>query len=67
METVTTEYMKEMRYVLSGTLPNDDDMKEFVRILEDPFIRGRYTHWRKTGNGQQGYPSDPLSKEISST
>lgn len=64
VEMVCQPYLAEYGYESDGLMPGKQDWDEMYRFLEDPFLRGRFAHWLHTGQGREGYRTDPYTTEM---
>ena len=63
VELINRDVMKHYGYELSGlSITRKDWMRLYDILRRSRLLRGRFEHWLKTGEGVEGYPSDPLVK-----
>ena len=60
LEIILMEQMINFGYTPSGVFPNIDEWEKLFLIINDEFIKERFTNWLQTGKGHQLYPSDPI-------
>lgn len=59
VEMICREQMVNFGYDLEAKALNKEEWAQMYEILNDPFIKERYNHYLKTGDGLEAYPSDP--------
>ena len=58
-EMVCRNQLEAFGYSLNSTWLTKSEWDSLYNILSDEFIQGRFTHWLKTNQGIEAYPSDP--------
>ena len=64
VEMICREQMVNFGYKPEAKMLSKDEWDGLYEILEDPFIKKRYNHFMKTGDGVEAYPSDPINAAI---
>ncbi len=64
VEMITQPQMVEYGYEPSGLMPDKKDWDEMYSFIADPFLKERFQHWLSTGEGVEGYASDPLKADL---
>ena len=57
-ETVCGQWMETFGYKTGSGRKDPDAMRALFR--DDPAMTGHFEHWERTGEGFQGFPTDPL-------
>ena len=64
VEMVTQPYLAKYGYEAEQHFPSREDWNEIYDFLEDPFLRERFKKWLQTGEGSEGYRTDPYDTEM---
>lgn len=64
VEMITQPYFSKYGYETEKYFPAKKDWDEIYSFLEDPFLRGRFEKWLHTGQGSEGYRTDPYLTEM---
>jgi len=63
VESINKEYMLKFNYKISNVKLDEFEMNKLFDILRgDKLLHARHEYWLKTGQGVEGYPSDPTKK-----
>lgn len=60
VEMILREEILEFSYELGASNLSKSEWDELFEILNDDFIKNRYSKWLKTGSGHQKYPNESL-------
>lgn len=64
IELITQPWISKYGYSMSGFIPTAEEWSQIYELLDDDFMRSRFTHWLTTGRGAEGYRSDPYQHEM---
>ncbi len=64
VEMITQPYLSEFGYDADGLPPTKEEWSQMYDFLEDPLIRDRFSKLLKTGEGSEGYRTDPYLTEM---
>ncbi|WP_420722583.1 sulfotransferase family protein [Hwanghaeella sp. LZ110] len=64
VEMITQPYLSEFGYDADGLPPTKEEWSQMYNFLEDPLIRDRFSKLLKTGEGSEGYRTDPYLTEM---
>ncbi len=64
VELVTQPHLARYGYEADNHFPSKADWDAMYGFLEDPFIRKRFEKWLQTGQGSEGYRTDPYHTEM---
>lgn len=64
IEMLTQPYFSEFNYLSSKYIPTEDEWAEMYQLIDDDFLRGRFSEWITKGRGAEGYRSDPYTHEM---
>ena len=64
LELITQPYLSRFGYEPEKYFPTRSDWEEIYGYLEDPFLRSRFEKWLQTGEGSEGYRTDPYLTEM---
>jgi hypothetical protein len=64
VEMITQPYMSTYGYQSSGYVPNKDEWAEMYSLINDDFLKSRFSRWLINGKGSEGYRTDPYEHEM---
>ena len=64
VELVTQPWLSHYGYSASVADPSAEEWAAAFALIDDNFLRGRLHHWLQTGEGAEGYRSDPYIHEM---
>lgn len=64
VELVTQPWLSAFGYESSGYIPDAEEWREMYSLVNDDFLRDRFARWLTTGQGVEGYRSDPYTHEM---
>ncbi len=64
IELVTQPWLSRYGYTASVSDPSAEEWAAAFALIDDDFLRGRLHHWLQTGQGAEGYRSDPYTHEM---
>ncbi|MDA9194138.1 sulfotransferase [Alphaproteobacteria bacterium] len=64
IEMISQPYLAKYGYEADSHFPSKKDWDEIYGFLEDPFLRERFEKWLHTGQGTEGYRTDPYLTEM---
>lgn len=64
VELITQPWLARFGYESSGYVPSSKEWEQIYALMDDDFLRGRFQNWFQTGQGAEGYRSDPYLHEM---
>lgn len=64
IELITQPWLSTYGYESSGFVPTAEEWLQIYSLLDDDFLRGRFACWLRTGQGAEGYRTDPYLHEM---
>ncbi len=63
IEIITSSRLEKFNYKREFK-SNKISKTDLAKLLDSDFLRKRYANWEKTGNGAEGYKTDPIEREL---
>lgn len=64
IELITQPWLSVYGYESSGFVPSAEEWRQIYELLDDDFLHERFAHWLTTGQGVEGYRTDPYLHEM---
>ena len=64
IEMITQPYLTKFGYDSSGFVPSVDEWISMYQLMDDEFLKKRFTDWLRLGKGAEGYRTDPYMHEM---